>query len=476
MGISALGTGSSILTQDLIDKLRKADETAQIQPIDLDIANEKDKKAEFNIIDANMTNLVDAINELKTPALFDERSTTVTGSSVEISADANSDVQDFTLDVKNLATKEITESASFGSNDDKIATDDGSMTLSVGGQDFTIDYTADMTLTDLKNAINDEAGEAVTASIIKVGDDDYKLFFTAKETGDLNSDNNDDDTDDDLDISIVDNDGNLSDDGGDTAGGTNLTDGMELVQSGVDATFTYNGGDEIRRSSNNIDDLIVGYDITLKSTGKSEIKVQRDTETILGKINSFVEKYNSAMSELQRATKSSTDSNERGIFSGESTLTGMQRSIRGMMDTAGGGVATLYEFGFDIDKDGKLTFDKDAFTTKLDENAKNVETFFSGGDYVNSDDSTTAIDGAFSDLFTLVDDYTGYNKGLDQFEDYISNQLSSLEEKKIDVTEKLDAKYGIMQKQFAAYDAMIAKLNNSSSMFQQMMDASKNDD
>ena len=47
MGISPLGTGSSILTQDLLDQLRDADEAAQITPIDYDLADNKDKAAEF---------------------------------------------------------------------------------------------------------------------------------------------------------------------------------------------------------------------------------------------------------------------------------------------------------------------------------------------------------------------------------------------------------------------------------------------
>jgi len=471
MGISALGTGSSILTQDLIDQLRKADEATQIRPVTLDIANEKDKKAEFDVIDAHMTNLKDAINELKTPLLFDERKAEVSGSSVEVEADANSDIQDFTLEVKNLATKEITESASYGSDTDKIATDDGSMTLSVGGKDFTINYNADMTLKDLKNAINNEAGESVTASIVKIGDDNFKLFFTAKETGDLNSDNNDDGTDDTLDISIVDNDGNLSDDDGATAGGTNLTDSMELVQSGVDAKFIYNGGDEITRSSNQIDDLISGYNIKLKSVGTSEVKVERNTEEIMKRVDSFVEKYNSAMDELSKATKASTESSTRGIFSNESAVKGMQSAIRDAFETIGEGVAKIYDFGFDLDKDGNLEFDKTTFTDKLDENSKNLEVFFSGGDFENADGSTTAIDGIFNELYTTVHDYTGTNRGLDQLKDYLNETLSSLEDKKISVTEKLDAKYDIMKKQFTAYDAMIAKLNNSSSMFTQMVNS-----
>jgi flagellar hook-associated protein 2 len=474
MGISALGTGSSILTQDLIDKLRKADETAQIQPIDFNIADNKDKAAEFDVIDANMTNLYDAMNELKTPALFDERSATIDGTSIAMTADANSDVQDFTLDVKQLATKEMTESDSFGGADDKIATDDGSLKLSVGDTDYTIDYNADMTLTDLKNAINDQAGDDVTASIIKVGDGDYKLFFTATHTGDLNEDNNDDGTDDDADISIIDNDGNLSDDGGDTNGGTNLTDNMDSVQTGVDATFTYNGGDDIHRSSNSVDDLISGYHITLKETGSSDVKVARNDDAILGKIDSFVKKYNSAMSELGRATKNSTDSSERGIFAGESTFTSLQRDLRGMMDKVGGGVGTLYDYGFDIDKDGTLSIDKTAFTKKLDVNASNVEIFFSGGDFENTDGSTTTIDGAFAELTDNTYSYTRFNGMLDNYKTFLDDNKTSLEESKTKATQRLDSKYETMKKQFAAYDAMIAQLNNSSAMFTQMQNDSSN--
>ena len=44
MGISSLGVGNNILTQDVIDQLRKADEAGRIQPITLELANENDKQ------------------------------------------------------------------------------------------------------------------------------------------------------------------------------------------------------------------------------------------------------------------------------------------------------------------------------------------------------------------------------------------------------------------------------------------------
>jgi len=455
MGISALGTGSSILTQDLLDKLKAADEQAQIQPLDLEIANQKDKLAEYNVIDANMTNLYDAIGELKTPALFDERQVIVEGSSVEITADANSDVQDFTLDVTQLATKEIAESGTFGAATDTIASANGTLTLDVGSQSFDIDYTDSMTLDDLKKAINDVAGDAVKATIVKVGDSDYRLFLNSVGTGSSQ------------DISITDNDGNLS--------GTQLTDDLKTVQDGVDAKFTFNG-ESITRSSNDIDDLIVGYDITLKSLGKSEVSVEQNRDKIMEKIDSFIEKYNATMDELARATKNSTDASERGIFAGESSMRSLQASLRHMMDSMSEDGSTLYDFGFDIDKDGKLTVDKTVLNEKIDDNPANVEAFFSGGDFEKADGSTVTDTGIFVSMNSELESYTKYNGLLDNFKTYLSDSISSLEETKSKAQERLDARYLTMQKQFAAYDAMIAQFNNSSAAFKQMMDSAKAND
>jgi flagellar hook-associated protein 2 len=64
---------------------------------------------------------------------------------------------------------------------------------------------------------------------------------------------------------------------------------------------------------------------------------------------------------------------------------------------------------------------------------------------------------------------------LDNFETYLNDTVSSLEDRKLKTQERLDARYETMKQQFAAYDAMIAQFNNSSSAFQQMMDSTKSD-
>ncbi|MDQ7059856.1 MAG: flagellar filament capping protein FliD, partial [Sulfurimonas sp.] len=382
MGISSLGVGSSILTQDVLDQLREADEAGRIGPMDLSILNEKDKQTAFGTLEASMKNFSDAVNELQTGTLYDERSATVVGTSVTITADANSDVQDFTLNVTQLATKQIEQSGSFGAGSDLIATAAGSLNLNVDGQDFTIDYDATTTLDDLKKAINNVAGVAIDATIVQIANGDNRLFLSSSATGATQ------------DITLTDTSGFLSDDGGTTAGGVNLTSAFAVVQTGIDANFEFNG-QAITRTSNQVDDLVTGYKISLDELGSSAVSVEQNREEILGRVDSFVSQYNAAMKELNTLTKISTESSTRGIFSSESTIKGMKSALESMIGSSGGSVGSLYDFGFDVDEYGIMSVDKSVIEEKLDANPGNLQVFFTGGDYDNGDGTSTALTGVF---------------------------------------------------------------------------------
>jgi len=461
MGISSLGVGSSILTQDVLDQLRAADEAGRIRPIDLNIVNENDKKDAFGVLDAAMKNLSDAINELQTGTLYDERSATVVGTSVVVTADANSDIQDFTLNVTQLATKQIEQSGSFGTSGDLIATAAGSLNLNVDGQDFTINYDATTTLDDLKKAINDVAGIAVDATIVQIANGDNRLFISSAQTGTTQ------------DITLTDTSGFLSDDGGVQAGGTKLTSGFTVVQTGVDANFEFNG-QAITRTSNQVDDLVTGYKITLAEIGSSTVSVAQNRDQILERVDSFVLQYNAAMKELNALTKVSTDSAERGIFSSESTIKSMKSALEGMVGSVGGGVGTLYDYGIDVDKDGLMSVDKVALEAKLDTNSANVQAFFTGGVYDNGDGTTTTLSGAFVDMFTTIDIYTGIGGYLSEYKDSINTKISTLEDRKLSAVESLDSKYEILKKKYAAYDALIASFNRSGDIFTQLANQQNN--
>jgi len=467
MGISSLGVGSGILTQDVLDQLREVDESQRITPITLNLANEDDKKNSLKIIDAGMTNLKDAINELKNATAFNARVATVVGSSVSVKASDNSDLQDFTLNVTQLAAKRIEESGTFsnatGSKyDPKVDTivssgKSGNLQFNVTGMATPINIAVDdtTTLDDLKKAINDKAGDYAQATIVQTADGQFNLFISSAETGASKN------------ISIT--------DGSTLLKGTELTSGMDAIAGaeGKDAAFEFNGL-AITRSSNNVKDLISGYDITLEELGLSSVKVEQDRESIESKVDSFVDKYNSMITELDKQTISSTDSETRGIFSGESSIKSMKRSIENMISSVSGDGGQMADYGFSIDRDGKMSIDKTVFNTKLDENPSNVAAFFRGGDFQKDDATIVNISGAFSGFYDIVNGYTKSNGGLDQLKESITQRISNYEDRKVSATERLDAKYAIMKKQYTAYNSLINRFNASSDIFTQLANANNN--
>ncbi len=459
MGVSSLGVGSSILTQDVLDQLREVDEGSLIRPINLNLANENDKITAFGVLDANMTNYSDSTDAIKSALLWDERSAEVTsGTSVSVSAISKTDIQDFTLNVSTLATKQIEQSGAFGAKTDVIDTSSGSFDIQVGtGTAISISYEAGTTLDEMKNLINKEAGDLVDATIVQINSGEFRLFLSSDETG--------------------------NETGVDGAVGTNISiagAGLDTkltsdfnaaaIQAGTNASFTFNN-QTISRASNKISDLISGLTITLKESGVSEVSIKQDRSSILSKFDSFVDKYNANMTELNKQTLSSTDAETRGIFSADSTIKSMKRALGDMIGAVGGGVGTMFDYGFSIDKDGSMSLSKTILEKAMDENSSNVQAFFSGGDFLKSDGSTVTLDGAFTELSTKIDGYTGRNNTLDQLKESMDANVKSLNERKDTATERLDAKYEIMKKQYAAYDLMISKFNSASSMFSQMVNA-----
>jgi flagellar hook-associated protein 2 len=463
MGVSSLGMGSNVLTQDVLDQLYDADKLSRVTPIDKNILLERQKRDSLELIDATMKNLTDSIDELNSHTLYTQRSIDVTGSSVDIEADLNTDEQEFTLEVTQLATKQVEESGSFSAKTDTIANSSGNINLNIDGEDFEIAYDSTTTLDDLRKSINSTAGDKVNATIVKLGDNDYRLFLSSVETG----------TNQDITITDKNIPTNLKD--------TKLTNDLTAIQEAVNSKFKINS-QEVERQSNSVDDLITGVHITLKELGSSNVKISQDSESILKRVDSFVEKYNAAISQLNTMTKASMDEDERGVFSSESTIKSMKRMLTNLLDSVGDGVASMSDYGFDIDKNGVLSVNKTTLESKLEDNADNFEAFFAGGTYVQDisggffqqgSTSSKEVTGIFNEMATKVEEYTKYNATLDQYQTSINENITILEKRKTTELERLESKYEIIKKQFAAYDIMISKLNSASSMFTQMAEAQK---
>ena len=466
MGISSLGAGSSILTQDVIDQLKEADEAKFVAPVDARLDIENDKSAAFDIVDALMDNVYGSLKSLNEYGVFEARATSSSNESVvEVTAAESSDVQDFSIQVQTLATKEIVQSGSFAGRDATIATGAGKMELNVGAETFSFDYDATTTLEELKDSINKEAGKSVNATIVQVNTGDFRLLLSAANTG----------TGQEISITDVAGEGEalsaaLTPDPDAVADPSDLVDGMTTVQTAIDATFKFNGVD-ITRSSNTVDDLLSGVTLTLKEAGTSAVSVKQDRENIEAKITNFIEKYNSAMFQLGEDTKSSQEASERGIFSSDSTIKGMKSALSSIVSTVGGGVGKIQDFGIEVGEDGRLSLNSTVLGEQLDRDATSAQAFFTGGTYRDADGNETAVDGIFVDIEAEVAKYSKFNNTLDKYKESLAIRTESLNAQRERAVERLDASYEIMAKRFAAYDLIISKFNTASDMFSQMINA-----
>lgn len=448
MGISSLGVGSGVLTQNLIDQLKAADRAKFVTHIENNISSENKKSDSFDVLEAHIDNVYESLIALNEYGVFESRTTSVSNESiVEVSAKESSDIQDFTLNVQTLATNEIEQSGSFNPITESIATGSGSMEIQVGDKLFPFDYDSSTTLEELKELINKTAGDSVNATIVQVTDNDFRLLLNATQTGTGEQ------------ISITDNSAGLKD---------ALSVDMSNIQTAVDANFTYNGLD-ITRKSNSIDDLLDGVSITLKDIGKVDVSVEQNRDNIESKITNFIDKYNSAMFQLSEDTKSSQELDSRGIFSSDSTMKSMKSSLSNILSTIGQGVGSIHDYGIELDSDGRLSLDSSVLNEKLDDDSTNVKSFFTGGEFTQANGSVVALDGAFVEVEDLVAKYSKYNAVLDQFKDSLSTRLDSLNDQYDKTNERLASSYDIMAKRFAAYDMIISKFNTASSMFSQMI-------
>lgn len=452
MGISSLGVGSSILTQDVLDQLRAADESQYVGPVNNRLSAEKSKVAEFDVLDALMDNVYESLKNLTEYGVFESRAVTSSISSVAtVTAADSGDILDFSLDVTNLATKQIEQSAGLLAEDATIATGSGTLELAVGSVTYNIAYDATTTLQDLKELINKTAGVSVDATIVQVASSDFRLMLNAAETGTGQT------------ISITD----LGDGAGNNTLDTAFTTGMSNVQTAVDASFKFNGLDIVRKS-NTVDDLLSGITIELKDAGTTDVSVKQNRANIESKINSFIDKYNTALLQLDTDTKSSQEEASRGVFSSDSTIKSMKRSMENILNSVGGGLGLMQDYGLNTEDDGRLSLDSVKLNEKLDENPENVQAFLAGGTFTKSDGSTVEASGIFAEMEDEFAKYSKYGAILDSYKTAMSDRITSLTDQRDVAIERLDAKYAILAKQWAAYDLLISKINAASSSFTQI--------
>ncbi|HIP02582.1 MAG TPA: hypothetical protein EYG75_03610, partial [Campylobacterales bacterium] len=440
--LSTLGLGSQgVLTNDIIDQLKEADTSAIIKPIERKIDVSNNKQTELAEIKKLITDLNDQIVALSEPELYQNKTSTLTGDSITVDTTAAAQVQNFDINVKSLATRDIQES-SLGFAYDEALVEPQTLTFSIDGTDYDVEVGITDSLKTVAEKIKTATDGKIEASVLNVGGTDpYKLILKSSDTG--------------VDSKF-------------TVTSTETDSAKSLAFNRIgnepkDAEIEIDGI-TVFRSSNTVDDLVDGVTLNLQSEGITSVNIESDNDKLVEEMAAFAEKYNAAIEKLSAVTKYDSETKTAGIFQGASEIRNISADLNNVINrtiTTEG--KTIADFGFEVERGGTLKFDETEFKEMIDTDASKVEDFFRGTDGENG------LFNKFEDkLFDIATSSIGALKSLNN---NIKDSLKSLLEEQTKAQTRLDDKYAIMTKRFAAFDGVIGKLTSQSSMLSSMIEA-----
>ena len=365
--LSALNVGSGLNTTEIIDALVNAERAPREKII-------TDGKEERNVS-------ISALGQVKTELSGFNSSLglvkSVSGlAPVQPATAARIDITDASkavafnhqLEVQSLATAQTLVFDGFTAPEQELGA--GSLTISFGtwsGGSFTADANAsDATITiadgadslsDIRNAIN-EADIGVTASLITTSSGNVSLMLKSATGADKA-------------LRIV---------ATETVSGSGLAgldysahDNTVEVTAAADASLTLDGV-TVTRSTNTIDDLFDGMEMTLLKTtsGAETIGADWDSTTALAAMNVLVEQINTLNSTLADLSKRSTDGTENGPLAGDPLVRGIRSRMRAITTEPirgyGDDPVYLANFGLRTERDGSITLDENTFLKAFKDN------------------------------------------------------------------------------------------------------------
>jgi flagellar hook-associated protein 2 len=239
----------------------------------------------------------------------------------------------------------------------------GTFAYSYNGQTRTIQTTADTTLADLRNLINNDGGNpGVTASVLQYdagGGKVYHLVLGGNDTGA------------DYAIAIDDDLTTL-----DVFDSTTFTTTQTAQNSRVRVDGYPADPNWIERSGNTLDDVLPGITVHLHATsaGPVRISLTRNTDDLKDKLQALVTAYNNVGDYARQKTAYDAAAKTGGVLMGEYAVTSMLYQLRspliegapGFLD--GTDAFTLAaQIGLSVDRDGKLQLDEETLDEAIAE-------------------------------------------------------------------------------------------------------------
>jgi len=401
----------------------------------------------FTALDKHVTSLSTTVKDLlKNNDLRSTESKLSKEGIVKVSTSEGAAIGDYTIEVSQLAKPDRWE---MGFSDEKWqAPKDGILKLDLGSENMSLDLSTlpdNANLLDLRNAINSASDNpGIQASIIRTGSN-VRLVLSAEKTGAANT------------ISM-----NLS--GGSSDEYVELNSALAAstqLSVAQDAKLKFNGVDVISATNQikNITDNVT-LDLTKTNLGKPiSLSIGRDDGAITETLQKFVDAYNALQGRVKTSTissssssKSSDSASSRPALSGDSSATGMMRSLRAVFSNLPSG-HFLSQTGLKFEKNGDLSLDKKALTESLDNDPEILNKLLLGDT------------GIIATLSTALEPYSEKEGIFDARIKSLNLETKRLEDKTAQIDIQMDSLYKRYLSQFTALNSLQGQMQQTNSMF-----------
>ena len=489
--ISSAGIGSQLDVNSIITQLmaleRKPLNTLQTKATDITT-----RISAFGQIKSQLASVGDAVNKLSSAALWSGKTASSSQpTSVSVTATGNAAATAFSLQVQQLATAQsaalakVGKDASFAGGTltlqigqwkpDDAADPNGPRSFDAAHASKTVNLTiaAGASLSDVARRIND-SDTGVTATLVSDGSGQQQLLMRSKATGEING----------FQLQAAD---DAPADPGDPTPAGQLSLSSLVPAGGIapihakDALATLNGI-AVRSASNTLADTVPGLSLNLlkvtDANAPAEIAVASDTASIQSAVSAFVTAYNATNGMLAQATKYDAATKTAALLQGDSTATGVQRTLRALVGTVGaagsgngGGINSLSDIGISFGKsaDGSLALDTDKLAKALAANPNAVRGLFiadssagsgssgasagSGGAAATSNSSANPVG---AQLKSFLDGLTGATGILASKTTSLQSQQSANSRQQDTVQTRLADTESRLRKQYSALDTIVA--------------------
>ncbi|EOY7643537.1 flagellar filament capping protein FliD [Campylobacter upsaliensis] len=415
--LSSLGFASGVLTQETIDKLKKAEEAGRVEPYKKKVEENAAKQKDLTEIKTKLLAFQTAVSSLGDATAFAARkvsSSIKDNPAASLSADAGVALQSMKVNVTQLAEKDVYQSKALTTDTGLVnanLNDEVKLTFFQNGKEYSVTIDNKTTFKDLADKISTASDGNIVAKIINTGEkpDGYRLSLTSKETGEENAisfypggKNKDGKYEEKQEAKEIfknlgwelDTSTSLKpEDVEKKKVGYGIKDQANHLKKAQNAEFTMDGIKMVR-PSNTITDIGVGLTLTLNKTGEVNFEVQQDTEAVTKAMEDLVNAYNDLVANLNASTDFNSETGMKGTLQGVSEVNSIRSTlisalfdsvpVEGVVKDKNGNdmnatvMLSMQDFGLKISESGNLSFIKSDFEKKMKEDISFAEGFFAG--------------------------------------------------------------------------------------------------